>query len=286
VTGFVYLNGEYQPAATACVSILDRGFMFGDGVYEVIPVYSGSPFRFQQHMQRLQHSLDAVSIKNPLAEDEWASIINRLFENNCKQQDAFIYLQITRGVMKKRDHAYSSDMQPSILVMCQSHEYLVQDKNTPGIKAVTLEDNRWADCHIKSINLLPNVMLKQQAIDQGASEAILIRDGFAIEGSASNLFIVKDEVVRTPPKTRYMLGGITRDVIIELCHANKIIVQEKDVSEDELHDADEIWMTSSTKEIMPVTLLNQHKVGKGEVGYRWLQLLEYYQDYKHTVMRG
>ncbi len=260
--------------------------MFGDGVYEVIPVYSGRPFRFQQHMQRLQHSLDAVGINNPLSIEDWAEIINQLFVNNCNHCDAFIYLQVTRGVMQKREHAFSSDLVPSVLVMCQPHEFQVQDKNTPGIKAVTLEDNRWSDCHIKSINLLPNVMLKQQAINQGASEAILIRDGFAIEGSASNLFIVKDEEIRTPPKNSYMLGGITRDLIIELCHANKIIVREKEISEDELHDADEIWMTSSTKEIMPVTLLNQHKVGKGVVGLRWLQMLELYQDYKQTVMRG
>jgi D-alanine transaminase len=286
VAQLVYLNSEYLPEENANVSILDRGFMFGDGVYEVIPVYGGRPFALQKHLQRLQLSLDAVDIRNPLSEDDWTDIIHRLYENNCVQGDAFVYLQVNRGVMIKREHAYSPDLIPTVLVMCQSHVYNIADKSNAGIKAITLEDNRWADCHIKSVNLLPNVMLKQQAINEGATEAILIRDGYAIEGSASNLFIVKDEVIRTPPKKRYMLGGITRDVIVEICHENKILVQEKEISEDELHDADEIWMTSSTKEIMPVIMLNQHKVGKGSVGPKWERVVNLYEAYKKTGKRG
>jgi D-alanine transaminase len=229
MTELVYLNGEYIPAANATVPILDRGFMFGDGVYEVIPVYRGRPFRQQQHMERLQRSLVSVDIPNPLSVGQWEDVLTRLIQNNCEGVDAMIYLQVTRGVMQQRDHVYSEDMQPTVLVMCQPREYTAQKLETDGIKAVTLEDNRWADCHIKSINLLPNVMLKHQAIVLGAIEAILIRNGNAIEGSASNLFIVKDDVIRTPPKSRYMLGGITRDVIIELCHANRLLVQEKEI---------------------------------------------------------
>lgn len=286
MTELVYLNGEYVAASNACISVLDRGFMFGDGVYEVIPVYTGKVFRMREHLERLHRSLDAVEINCTLSPQQWSDIFQHLMASNTGLGDASVYLQVTRGVMDKRDHAYSRDMQPTILVMCRPIEYPLQDKTTKGVKAITLEDNRWSDCYIKSVNLLPNALLRQQAVDQGAAEAILIREGFAIEGSASNLFIVKDDVVRTPPKNRYMLGGITRELILELCQANKILVQEKNITEDELHDADEIWMTSSTREILPITTLNQHKVGKGLPGEKWRQLIDLYQDFKQTVMRG
>ncbi|MCK4710731.1 MAG: aminotransferase class IV, partial [Gammaproteobacteria bacterium] len=161
-----------------------------------------------------------------------------------------------------------------------------QDKNTKGIKVITRDDTRWADCYIKSINLLPNVLLKQYAADHEAVESILIRDGHAIEGSASNLFIVKDDIIRTPPVSRHMLGGITREVILKICSDDKIVAREIVVTEDDLHDADEVWITSSTKEIVPVTTLNQHKVGNGLPGPKWLQLIELYQQYKQTVMRA
>lgn len=282
----VYLNGEYKPAANASISIMDRGFMFGDGVYEVIPVYNGKSFRLQQHLDRLQRSLDAVEIDNPLSVSEWSGIFQHLTDSNCSNNDSVLYLQVTRGVMDKRNHAYSRANPPTVLVMCWQHEYPSQDKNTQGVKAVTLEDTRWSNCFIKSVNLLPNVMLKQQAVDRDAAESILIRDGNAIEGSASNLFIVKDDIIRTPPKNRFMLGGITRDLIIELCNEHKILVQEKEISEDELHDADEIWMTNSTGEIMPVTTLNQHKVGKGLPGEVWRRVIALYQEYKQSVMRA
>ena len=282
----VYLNGKYIPAEEASVSVLDRGFMFGDGVYEVIPVYSGKAFAIQGHLDRLQRSLDAVEIKNPLNTQEWQAVIDQLIDENTAKQDAMIYLQLTRGVMQKRDHVYSRDMQPTVLIMCQPLTYPEQDKNTKGIKVITRDDIRWADCYIKSINLLPNVLLKQDAADHDAVESILIRDGLVVEGSASNLFIVKNDEIRTPPITRHMLGGITREVILKICSDEKIVAREIVVTEDDLHDADEVWITSSTKEIVPVTTLNQHKVGHGVPGPKWLQLIELYQQFKHTVMRS
>lgn len=285
MTNLVYLNGEFKPAAEASISIMDRGFMFGDGVYEVIPVYSGKIFRMKEHLDRLQRSLEAVEINNPLSMAGWADVFSKLTSENCSNQDCVLYLQVTRGVMEKRNHAYSRNNPPTVLVMCWQHDYPLQDRDTKGVKAVTLDDTRWANCYIKSVNLLPNVMLKQQAIDRNAAESILIRDGNAIEGSASNLFIVKDDIIRTPPKNRFMLGGITRDLIIELCNKHKILVQEKEISEDQLHDADEIWMTNSTGEIMPVTTLNQHKVGKGVTGEVWHRVIGLYQAYKQSVMR-
>jgi len=286
MSNIVYLNGQFMPAAQATIPVLDRGFLFGDGVYEVLPVYSGRPFALAQHLARLQRSLDAIDIANPLSAGQWDEILNQLVTQNCAGQDAAIYLQITRGVMQKRDHVYPHDMQPTLLVMCNAVQFPAQSRDTPGIRVITQEDTRWRDCYIKSLNLLPNVLLKQYAVEHDADETILIRDGLAIEGAASNLFIVKDDVIRTPPQQHNMLGGITREVILDLCQRHKVIAREIEITEDELHDADEIWMTSSTREISPVTVLNQHKVGNGEVGPKWHQVIDLYQAFKQDVMRG
>lgn len=281
----LYLNGDYIAVKKAKISVFDRGFMFGDGVYEVIPVYSGKLLRSESHLARLQHSLEAIDIPNPLSTVQWLEIFSTLIEQNFPDLDSVIYLQITRGTMEKRDHAWPPDMQPNVLVTCTEQEYATQDSATAGEKAITLDDTRWSDCHIKTINLLPNALLHQQAIGQGAIEAILIRDGFAIEGSQSNLFTVRDDIVITPPKSRYMLGGITREIVLELCQVNKIICREKSISEDELHHADEIWLSSSTREILPIVTLNRHAVGGGRPGVVWQQVIQLYQDYKMKVMR-
>jgi D-alanine transaminase len=177
-------------------------------------------------------------------------------------------------------------MQPNVLVTCSEQVFEAQDSATAGGKAIILEDTRWSDCHIKTINLLPNALLHQKARSQGAIEAILIRNGFAIEGSQSNLYVVKHDIVITPPKSRHMLGGITREIILELCKQNKIICREKNISEDDLHQADEIWLSSSTREIIPIVTLNQHAVGKGRPGVVWQQIIQLYQAYKLKIMRA
>ena len=282
----LYLNGEYVAADEARISVFDRGFMFGDGIYEVIPVYSGKLLRGKAHLSRLQDSLDAIEIPNPLAHAAWLKIISRLIENNYPNADSVIYLQLTRGTMARRDHAWPDDIEPNVLVTCSEQVYTAQDTATAGARAVILQDTRWSDCYIKTTNLLSNALLLKKARDMNASEAILIRDNLAIEGSQSNLFIVKDEIVITPPKSRYMLGGITREIVIELCQQNKIICREKEISEDELHQADEIWLSSSTREILPVVTLNRHAVGKGRPGIVWQQIIQLYQDYKLKVMRA
>ena len=282
----LYLNGDYIAVKQAKISVFDRGFMFGDGVYEVIPVYSGKLLRSKGHLERLQHSLDAIDIPNPLKQSEWVEIFSNLIEQNFSDADSLIYIQVTRGTMSKRDHAWNSEMQPNVLVTCTEQHYATQDSTTAGERAVTIEDTRWSNCYIKTTNLLPNVLLHQKARSQGAGEAILIRNGFAIEGSQSNLYIVKNDIVTTPPKSRYMLGGITREIVIELCKQNKIICREKDISEDELHNADEIWLSSSTREILPIVTLNQHAVGKGAPGIVWQQIIQLYQEYKLKVMRA
>ncbi|GBF29273.1 D-alanine aminotransferase [bacterium MnTg03] len=282
----LYLNGNYTAVKKAKISVFDRGFMFGDGVYEVIPVYSGKLFRSEGHLARLQYSLDAIDIPNPLTTLQWIEIFSTLIEHNFPSVDSVIYLQITRGTMEKRDHAWPPDMQPNVLVTCTEQVYAKQDSATAGAKAVTLDDTRWSDCHIKTINLLANALLHQEARNQGANEAILIREGFAIEGSQSNLFIVRDDIVITPPKSRHMLGGITREIVLELCQQNKIICSEKNISEDDLHQANEIWLSSATREILPIVTLNQHAVGNGRPGVVWQQIIQLYHEYKFNLIRS
>lgn len=286
MSDLVYLNGEYIAASEAKISIFDRGFMFGDGVYEVIPVYSGKLLRGKAHLERLQLSLNAIGIPNPMPQEQWLAVFATLIARNYPAADSVIYLQVTRGTMSRRDHAWSADLQPNALVTCSAQSYATQQLATAGERAVTLADTRWADCYIKTTNLLPNTLLHQKAREMGASEAILMRDGYAIEGAQSNLFIVKDEIVITPPISRHMLGGITREIILDLCRENKIICREKVISEDELHQADEIWLSSSTREVMPIVTLNQHAVGRGKPGALWQQVIALYHEYKLRVMRS
>ncbi len=280
----VYLNGDFIPLNEAKVSVLDRGFLFGDGVYEVIPVYNGHLFRADEHLTRLKNSLKGISITIELTHVELNAIFKELINKNASGNQA-IYLQITRGTMSQRLHSWDQHLSPNIFIMCSPTEYPNQMIDTKGSKAITLDDIRWDYCHLKTINLLPNALLRQKAIAKESIEAILIRDGKAIEGAASNLFIVKDDVIITPPKSNHLLGGITRDLILELCTNNKILYRETHISEDELHNANEVWITSSTKEIVPITTLNQHAVGKGKPGPMWIKLIALYQQYKNQIMQ-
>jgi len=280
----VYLNGQFVPAEQASVSVLDRGFIFGDGVYEVIPVYGGHLFRLDQHLERLQNSLDAVQITNPLSRDQWNDMLRQLVQQNG-DGDLSLYLQITRGVAK-RDHAFPADVTPTLFAMCNPLVPPPAAQLAEGVSAITVTDTRWQNCHIKAISLLPNILLRQQAIDAGSAEAILIRDGEATEGAASNLFIVKDNTVITPAKGPLLLPGITRDLILELAQAYDIRTQEKSISRADLFAADEIWLSSSTKEILPVTRLDAQPVGNGLPGPLWQRMITLFQDYKQQLRRG
>ncbi len=286
MTEILYLNGEYIPPAEAKISVFDRGFMFGDGVYEVIPVYSGMLLRGRAHLARLQTSLDELGITNPLSMAQWMEIFITLIAQHEALSDNVIYIQVTRGTMAQRDEGWSDELVPNVLVTCRTQAYAPQDMQTLGERAVTLADTRWANAHIKTTNLLPNSLLLQKARGMGANEAILIRNNYAIEGTQSNLFIVNGDIIITPPKSNHMLGGITRETVLDICQQNKIICREKDITEDELHDADEIWMSSSSREIIPISTLNQHAVGKGKPGPMWLQMIQLYQEHKLKVMRA
>ena len=280
-----FLNSTFLPLEDACVPAMDRGFLFGDGVYEVIPVYGGKLLRLAHHLKRLGNNLDAVRIGNPLSDKEWETMLTELVNRN-EGADQAVYLQVTRGVAAKRDHAFPADTRPTIFAMSTSMAASADIDSITGATAVTLPDIRWKLCNIKAITLLPNVMLRQQAIDAGTAEAILIKDGHATEGAASNLFIVKNGLLITPPNGPTLLPGITRDLIIELAANNAIPFREADITAAELFAADEIWLTSSTREISPVTRLDDTVISAGKPGPFWRRMITLYQDYKTALRNG
>lgn len=274
----VFLNGKYLPADQAQVSVLDRGFLLGDGVYEVIPVYQGLPFCLQAHLQRLQRSLDRIRMANPYSVEQWSEIIARLVKDNDGDNQA-VYLQVTRGVAP-RDHVFPEGVEPTAFVMTNPIKPLPEWYKQDGIKAITVKDIRWDQCDIKAITLLPNSLLRQQAQDVGAQEAILIRDGMMTEGSASNSYAVLDGVIYTAPNNEKVLPGITRDVVLRLAKSAGIAYREEAVPEQQLKQADEIWISSSTRELLPVTTLDDQPVGTGKPGPVWQQLDALYQNQK------
>ena len=284
----IYLNGEFMPIEEACVPVLDRGFIFGDGVYEVIPVYSRRPFRLREHLQRLQHSLDAIRLSNPHGEDEWMRLIGELVELN-EEEDQSLYLHVTRGVAR-RDHAFPPGVAPTVFMMSNplvtSTPELMGSLVESGVAVVSAADNRWLRCDIKAISLLPNVLLRQLAVDAGAAETLLLRDGFLTEGAASNIFVVRDDILLAPPKDHLMLPGITYDVILELAALASLKTEVRRISEQEVRTAQELWLTSSTKEVLAITHLDGQPVADGRPGPWFRQMYRLYQDYKNTVMRG
>jgi D-alanine transaminase len=274
----IYLNGEFLPEEGARVSVLDRGFLFGDGVYEVIPVFGGRPLRLAEHLDRLAHSLAETRIPDPLSRQDWTALFDELLSHN-PGGDRSIYVQITRGVAP-REHAFPETITPTVMVMVNPIRPLGDQVLAQGVAAVVIPDHRWARCDIKAITLLANVLARQEAVDSGATEAILVRNGLATEGAASNLFLVADGVIVTPPKDHSLLGGITRDLVVELAEANGLPVMETRIPEDSLQGAEEIWLTSSTREILPVTRLDGRRVGHGQPGPVWQRVHALYQDYK------
>ena len=281
----IYLNGQFMPIEEAKISVLDRGFIFGDGVYEVIPVYSRHVFRLADHLQRLQHSLDGIRLKNPHSDAEWSQLIAELIKRN-QPEDQYLYLHITRGVAK-RDHAFPKNTPPTVFLMSNPLLTPPAELLQTGVGAVSAPDNRWLRCDIKAIALLPNVLLRQIAVDAGAVETILIRDNsFMTEGAASNIFVVKNGTLLVPPKNHLMLPGITYDVVLEIAQANSIPYQVRQVAATEVFSADELLLTSSTKEVLAITHLDGKAVGNGKPGAMFSKLHKLYQDYKRDLMRN
>ena len=281
----VYLDGQFLPLESARVSVMDRGFLFGDGVYEVIPAYGGRLFRLHEHLARLDNSLKEIRITPPLRAEEWGQILSEL-TSQLPGQDQSVYLQVTRGPSGERNHNIPDAVTPTIFAMTTPLGPPDPDMAVRGIAAITLDDIRWRLCNIKAITLLANVLLKDEARQRGAVEAILIREGRATEGAASNLFVIEDGMIATPPKSRYLLPGITRDLVLELARDAEIPFREEEITADRLSSADEIWLTSSTREIMPVTRLDGHPVGKGIPGPMYQTLNRLYAGYKERIKRS
>lgn len=274
-----FLNGAYLPLSEAQVSVLDRGFLLGDGVYEVIPVYGAHPFRLAQHLARLSRSLQAVQIPDPYEAARWHEVIGGLIERNGGG-DQSVYLQITRGAAQKRDHGFPAEVRPTVFLMSSPLTALEARLLQDGAAAITLPDQRWLRCDIKAIALLANVLARQQALDAGAMEAILIRDGQVTEGAASNIFVVHNDVVITPPNGAQLLPGVTRDLILELAQGLGVATAERTIPVAQLQQAQEVWLTSSRNEVLAITRLDGSPVGDGRPGAVWRRVYDAYQDYK------
>jgi len=280
----IYLNGEFMPIEQARIPVLDRGFIFGDGAYEVIPVYSRHPFRLPEHLRRLRESLDGIRLANPHSDAEWTRLVSLLIELN-EPEDQSLYLHVTRGVAK-RDHAFPKGVAPTVFMMSNALATPPREQVENGVCAITATDNRWLRCDIKAISLLSNVLLRQLAVDAGCVEAVLLRDGFMTEGAASNIFVVHDGALLAPPKGHMMLPGITYDVVLELAQADGIKHQVRQVKESELRGANEVWLTSSTKEVLAIVTLNGKAIGRGAPGPLFKRMYALYQAYKERVMRA
>jgi len=281
-----YLNGEYTLLADAKISVMDRGFIFGDGVYEVVPVYSGQPFRFAQHMRRLDRSLKELRIDNPFTADQWLEIIRRLLTEYAhaqtgsgEQTEQLIYIQLSRGVAM-RDHAMPKGIAPTVFVMCNAMKLPVARQLQEGVICVTADDFRWEKAHIKSTSLLGAVFSRQISVDAGALETIMFRNGYLSEAASSNVWVVKDGVLKGPPNDNLVLEGIRYGLMEELCAEQGIRLELSRISRDQVLAADELLLTSATKEVLPVTLLDGQAVGNGRPGPVFAKLHGGYQAAK------
>ncbi len=259
--GTVYLNGEFLPQAQALVPAMDRGFLFGDGVYEVIPVFGGRCFRPDQHLDRLDHSLRETRIAQPLTRAQWLAVFERLIADGGGGDQA-IYLQVTRGVAEVREHRFPDDIRPTVFALTRAIAHPPEQPPAP-IDCIVVDDIRWSRCDIKSTSLLGSVLMTQQALDAGAREAILLRDGCIQEGASSNVFAVVDGVLWTAPVGGFILAGITRDLVLELARQHGLPVREEPLPLAEFERASEVWITSSTREIAPVAHIDGRPVGAG-----------------------
>ena len=279
-----YLNGQFLPLDEAKISPLDRGFLFGDGAYEVIPVYSRHPFRIDEHLRRLQQTLDGIRLPNPHTLEQWRALVERIVQEG-DADDLSVYIQVTRGADNKRDQAFPIGVAPTTFIFSAPLITPTAAQRKAGIAVISALDNRWLRCDLKTVALLANVLLRQQAIDAGCVETIMLREGFLTEGAASNIFVVKDGVLLAPPKDHRMLAGITYDVVLELAAQHGMAYEVREIADAELRVADELWMTSSTKEVLPITTLDGQPVGDGKPGPAARQMYAWYCAFRDEVMR-
>jgi D-alanine transaminase len=274
----VYLNGRFLPLEDAKISVLDRGFIYGDGVYELIPVYGRKPFRLKQHLARLQRSLDGIRLANPHSDAEWARIIGELIARMAFD-DQGVYFQVTRGVAK-REHSFPTGTAPTVFMMSNPLALPSADSVEHGVAVVTARDERWLHCDLKTTSLLGNVLARQLAVDGGAAEAVLFRDGHLTEASASNVLIVRDGVIVAPPKDNQILPGITYDVAFEVAREGGLAVEVRPIPREEALRADEMWLSSSTKEILAVTKVDGQPFAGGRPGAVFRKIYALFQACK------
>jgi D-alanine transaminase len=274
----VYLNGAFMPIEEARVPVLDRGFVFGDGIYEVVPVYGRVPFRWAQHHARLVRSLGRIRIENPFDADGWRALVDALIARHA-WNDQFVYIQVTRGVAR-RDHAFPKGIAPTVFAMSSPLPTIPAEVIERGVATVSLVDERWLHCDIKSTSLLGNVLARQAAVDAGATECVMFRDGFMTEGSASNVWVVRAGRVLAPPRDRLILEGIRYGLMQELCEAEGVPFEARPIARDEVTSADELMLSSATKEVMPITRLDSKPVGTGVPGPVFRRLHAAYQRAK------
>ena len=276
ITQTVFLNGQWLPIDEARIPILDRGFIFGDGIYEVVPFYSGVPFRWAEHRARMSRSLAKIRLTDPYTDQEWEALVHRIVSLH-PWADQFVYLHITRGVAK-RDHAFPVNATPTVLAIANPFPVTPAIQRNEGVAAVTLADTRWLHCDIKSISLLGNVLARQAAVDEGAVECVMFRDEFLTEGSAANIWVVKNGVLLSPPRDNKMLEGIRVALVDSLCKAKGIALEVRPVTRAEVLSADEMMLSSATKEVLPICKLDGKPVGTGKPGPVYAALYAAYQE--------
>ena len=288
-----YLNGEFTLLPDAKISVMDRGFIFGDGIYEVVPVYAGQPFRFEQHMARLDRSLRELRIANPLTHLQWFEVVSKLIANysistgtSRASSDQLVYIQITRGVAM-RDHVMPENISPTVFAMTNVMKPPSDAQRAQGVACVTADDFRWEKAHIKSTSLLGAVFSRQISFDAGAVETVMFRHGFLSEAAASNVWVVKGGKVLGTPKDNLVLEGIRYGLFEEICQAAGLEFELRRISRDEVLDADELLLSSATKEVLAITQLDGQPVGHGDTrgkpGPVYEQLLAGYQVAKQRA---
>ena len=260
----VYLNGKFLPLEDAKISVLDRGFIYGDGVYELVPVYHRQPYRLPQHLARLQRSLDGIRLANPHSDSQWGAIVHELIARQPFEQQG-VYLQVTRGVAK-RDHAFPAGVPATVFMMSNPLSSPSAEQIERGVAVVTAADERWLHCDWKTISLIGNVLARQFAAEHGAIEAVLFRNGYLTEASASNVLIVRGGKIIAPPKDNLILPGITYDAAWELAREGGLAIEMRAVKKDEALSADEMWLSSSTKEVLAVTTIDGKPFADGRPG--------------------
>ena len=276
----VFLNGKWLPLAQANISPLDRGFLFGDGCYEIIPIYHKKIFRLDDHIRRLNYSLQSLQIESNYTSQQWIALFTQLVDFvDDDVFKAYIYLQVSRGVGSKRDHTIGEDFSPTIFSYVEHTDFPVDSALPREISVRLLEDFRWHRGDIKAISLLGSVMARKQAMDDGYDDCIFYRDGEIVETSASNLFIVENGVVKTPPLSNLLLGGITRLVVLELLKKHNILFSVEAISLEQLHNASEVWLTSSIKELVPITRIDGKPVANAQVGPVLPKIWQHWQQY-------